>query len=93
MVRVAFTEAAEQGAMHAGPDRSAAERIEVVAVSREPLVLSGDRLAKVAGKGGAQTVQVRLNAPRELARPREKGRLAPGRSNGWISLELKVEEG
>lgn len=93
LIRMAFTEAAEQGAIHVGPDRSAADRIEVVAVSRAPVVLPGDQLAKIAKKGGTQTVQVRLDAPQELARPKEKGRLAPGRPNGWISLELKVEEG
>ena len=92
-IRMAFTEAAEQGAIHAGPDRSAADRIEAVAVSRAPVLLLGDQLAKIAKKGTVQTVQVRLDAPRELARPKEKGRLSPGRPNGWISLELKVEEG
>ena len=91
-VRLAFTEAAEQGAMHAGPDRSAADRLEAVAVSREPLVLTQKQLVRIAAKGATSTVQVRLDAPRDLARPREKGRLAPGRPNGWISLELKVEE-
>lgn len=91
-VRLAFTEAAEQGAIHAGPDRSAADRLEAVGVSREPLVLTGAQLAKIAKKGDTRTVQVRLDAPRDLVRPREKGRLAPGRPNGWISLELKVEE-
>lgn len=92
LVRMAFTEAAEQGAVHAGPDRSAADRIEAVAVSRAPVLLPGERLAEIARKGATQTVQVRLDAPRVLVRPREKGRLAPGRPNGWISLELKVEE-
>ena len=93
LVRMAFTEAVEQGAIHvAGEPRTASERLEVVAVSREPVTLSGAELDKLAQKSGPLSVQVRLDAPNELARPKEKGRLAPGRRNGWITLEIKVEE-
>lgn len=93
IIRLAFTEAVEQGAIHvAGEPRTAAERLEVVAVSREPVTFSGAELERLAGKTGPLTVQVRLDAPNDLVRPKEKGRLAPGRRNGWISLEIKVEE-
>ena len=88
IIRLAFTEAVEQGAIHvAGEPRTAAERLEVVAVT-----FSGAELERLAGKTGPLTVQVRLDAPNDLVRPKEKGRLAPGRRNGWISLEIKVEE-
>jgi hypothetical protein len=92
LVRLAFTEAAEQGALHVAGERTAADRLEAVAVSRDPVVLTGEQLEGMAKKREPRTVQVRLDAPRDLMRPREKGRLAAGRPNGWISLELKVEE-
>ena len=92
LVREAFTEAADQGAIRIRNDDGREERLEVVAVAERPVVVTGERLAELAASGEAAAVHVELRAPRELARAREKGRLAPGRPNGWLELELRVHE-
>lgn len=87
-IRHAFSEAIEDGAVVVGdaPD----ERLEVVAVGDAPIVLAADELAEMARSGEPRVVRVLLSAPRDLGHPREKGRLAPGRPNGWLALELRV---
>ena len=93
LVRLAFTEAAEQGAILVGGDRSKADRLEVVAVAKAPLVLRETAIRKLAEKREDKLVRVPLIAPRDLKRPREKGRLAPGRANGHLVLELSASGG
>jgi hypothetical protein len=88
VVRHAFSAAAQDGAVAFGdlPE----ERVDVVATCDAPLVLSAPKLAEMSRSGEAEVVRVALSAPRDLGRPREKGRLAPGRPNGWLALELRV---
>jgi hypothetical protein len=91
ILRQAFGEAAEQGALLVrGPKDT--ERLEVIAVSRKPVLISERLLTRLASSGEAKLVRVALDAPRQLMRKREKGRLAPGRPNGHLVLELRVRE-
>lgn len=90
LARHVFSEAAQQGAIRLG-DRED-ERIDVVAVAEAPLVLDRARLDELAASGQPLRVEVPLVAPRDLARPREKGRLAPLRGNGHLVVEVHVTE-
>ena len=91
VLRHAFSEAAEQGSMtvKGGKDD---ERIDVVAVGRKPVLLSSSQLRRLARSDEAKLVRVSLSAPQRLPRPREKGRLAAGRSNGHLVLEFHAVE-
>jgi hypothetical protein len=91
LVRHAFTEAAERGAVLVAGGKED-ELVEVVAVAGRPVVLRSTDLARLAASGAPERVTVALAAPQDLARRREKGRLAPGRPNGHLVLEVEVRE-
>jgi len=89
IIRHAFSEAAEEGGIMLGdsPD----DRLDAVAVSEEPLLLSHGDLEQLAASSAPRIVRVPLIVPRQLDHPREKGRIAPLRSNGWLALDLRVD--
>lgn len=88
LARHLFSGAANSGALDLG--ESVEDRVDVVAVSEEPLLLSAARIEALAASGLPERVRVAMKAPRDLVRPREKGRLAALRSNGHLVLELGV---
>lgn len=90
LLRVAFTEAAERGSVLVADRDGDGERLEVVAVSRQPVVVAPQELDHLADAGRPRDVRVALAAPQDLERRREKGRLAPGRPNGHLVLRLTV---
>jgi hypothetical protein len=89
LLRLAFTEAAERGSVAVGNGQED-ERLDVVAVAARPVLVDADDLDRLAASGEPRRLDVPLTAPHDLARPREKGRLAAGRANGHHVLELKV---
>ncbi len=91
VVRHVFTQAIEEGSVIAGEGED--ERLEAIAVSDAPVMLEAADLAALAASGEARLVTVPMTVPRLLERPREKGRLAPLRSNGRLVLDLRVSRG
>lgn len=91
IVRHVFTEAIEEGAVIVGDGED--ERLDVVAVSDTPIILSASDLEEIAASGEPRHVSVPLVVPRKLARPREKRSLAPLRSNGRLILDVRVDRG
>jgi hypothetical protein len=90
ILRHAFTEAVETGSMFVAGEKEGDERVDLVGVGESPLLLSSSDIADMAASRERRHVEVALVAPPDLARPREKGRLAPGRGNGSLTLELAV---
>lgn len=91
IVRHVFTEAIEEGSVLLGEGED--ERLDAVAVSETPVVLSAADLEAAAASGERRLVTVPLVVPRRLAREREKGPLAPLRSNGRLVLDVRVDRG
>ena len=89
VLRHAFTEAVERGSMLLAGEED--DRVDVVAIGSEPLLLSAEVLEEMAEAGLPRAFRMAMQAPFDLVRPREKGRLAPGRPNGHLVLELRVE--
>ena len=91
IIRHVFTEAIEVGAVIVGDSED--ERLDVVAVSDTPIILSASDLVEMAASGEPRQVSVPLMVPRRLARPKEKRSLAPLRSNGRLILDVRVDRG
>ena len=91
IVRHVFTEAIEEGSVIVG-DRED-ERLDAVAVSEAPVVLTAQDLADLSASGQPRLVTVPLAVPRRLEHPREKRSLAPLRSNGRLMLDVRVDRG
>ena len=91
IVRHVFTEAIEEGSVIVGEGED--ERLDAVAVSEAPLVLTAADLAAIAAEGVPRLVLVPLVVPRRLDHPREKPSLAPLRSNGRLVLDVRVDRG
>ena len=88
LARHLFAGALNSGVLQWGDGED--DRVDVIAVGEEPVVLSAQRLDELASTGAPARVLLPMKAPRDLARPREKGRLAPLRSNGHLVIEIAV---
>lgn len=91
LIRVAFSEAAERGAIHVAGGKED-EHLDVVAVGQRPVLVAWEDIEEMARTGENRRVGVELRAPQDLGRGREKGRLLPGRPNGELVLELGAFE-
>lgn len=91
IVRHVFTEAIEEGSVILGEGED--ERLDAVAVSEAPVVLSAADLRAIAESGEPRLIPVPLVVPRRLEHAREKPSLAPLRSNGRLILDVRVDRG
>ena len=91
IVRHVFTEAIEEGSVIVGEGED--ERLDAVAVSEAPIILTASELAALAASGEPRMITVPLLVPRRLEHAREKGRLAPLRANGRLVLDVRVDRG
>lgn len=91
IVRHVFTEAVEEGSVLLGEGED--ERLDAVAVSQAPVVLTASNIEALAAAGTPRLIEVPLVVPRRLSHAREKGPLAPLRSNGWLVLDVRVDRG